>query len=129
MYYRTKGHQVLLDLIYEHNTLNNEELLLTLFYILKEAIEKTNLMIVEESKVLLPLESYDSELGGTIFFQLDSSHVSLHLYYLSHLLAIDVFGCGNSDIEQIVLEIENKIKEIIPSLKVTYKKSVNRFHH
>ena len=129
MYYRTKGHQVLLDLIWEHNTLNNEELLLTLFYILKEAIEKTNLMIVEESKVLLPLPSYNSELGGTIFFQLDSSHISAHLFYLSKLLAIDIFGCGFNDIEKVSQEVEQKLKEIIPSLKLTYKKSFNRFHH
>ena len=129
MYNKTKGHQIVLDFKWEHNTLNNEELLLTIFYILKEAIDKTNLLIVEESKVVLPLPKYDSEIGGTIFFQLDSSHISAHLFYLSKLLAIDIFGFGFNDIEKVSQEVEQKLKEIIPSLKLTYKKSFNRFHH
>jgi len=127
--YKTIGNQIILDFFWEHNTLNNEELLLTILYILKEAIQKTSLKIVAESNVLLPIPPHNSEEGGTIFFQLDSSHVSLHLYYVSRLLAIDIFGCGFNDIEKISQEIEQKLKEIIPSLKLTYKKSFNRFHH
>ena len=129
MFSKTKGHQVVLDFIWDENTLNNEDLLLTLFYILKEAIEKTNLMIVEESKIVLPITPYDSETGGTIFFQLDSSHVSLHLYYVSRLLAIDVFGCGSNDIKKVAFEISEKINELIPTLKQTFNKSFDRFHH
>jgi S-adenosylmethionine/arginine decarboxylase-like enzyme len=86
-------------------------------------------MIVEESSVLLPVLPHKSEEGGTIFFQLDSSHISAHLYYVSKLLAIDIFGCGFTDIERVAQEITDKLKEIIPSIKVSYRNSFNRFHH
>jgi S-adenosylmethionine/arginine decarboxylase-like enzyme len=129
MYNRTKGYQVVLDFVWDQNTLNNQQLLLSIFYILKESIKKTSLMIVEESSVLLPVLPHKSEEGGTIFFQLDSSHISAHLYYVSKLLAIDIFGCGFTDIERVALEITDKLKEIIPSIKVSYRNSFNRFHY
>lgn len=127
--YQTKGCQVLLDFKWLENSLENSELLLTIFYILKESIEKTSLMIVEQSRVILPLPEYNSEIGGTIFFQLDSSHVSAHLYYETKLLVVDVFGCGTSDINRLGIEIEEKLRELIPSLKRTYKLTIPRFHY
>lgn len=129
MYNKTKGHQVVLDFVWDTNILDNEQLLLNIFYILKESIKKTSLMIVEESSVLLPIPPHKSEEGGTIFFQLDSSHISAHLYYVSKLLACDIFGCGFTDIEQVSKEITDKLKEILPSIKVSYRHSFDRFHH
>jgi S-adenosylmethionine/arginine decarboxylase-like enzyme len=126
---KTKGHQVVLDFVWDTNVLENEQLLLSIFYILKESLKKTSLMIVEESSVLLPIPPHKSEEGGTIFFQLDSSHVSAHLYYVSKLLAVDVFGCGFSDISLVAQDVVCKLKELIPSLRVSYHNSFDRFHH
>jgi S-adenosylmethionine/arginine decarboxylase-like enzyme len=86
-------------------------------------------MIVEKSKVVLPLPGYKSETGGTIFFQLDSSHVSAHLYYESKQLAVDVFGCGTNDIEFVAKLIIEDLNELMPDMTVTYKHSFDRFHH
>jgi S-adenosylmethionine/arginine decarboxylase-like enzyme len=129
MYNHVKGHQVVLDFIYESNPLSNEHLMSSIFLQLKNIIQKTSLRIVAESMVILPVPEHESEAGGTMFFQLDSSHVSAHLYYTSKLLAVDVFGCGFTDIEFVADEVIEAMDDILPDVITTYRKSFSRFHH
>lgn len=129
-YEKNKGFQVIMDFQWAQNDLSNTVLLASIFDILKESIKDTQLRIVAESIVYLPVPNTQSELGGTIFLQLDSSHISAHLYYETALLAIDVFGCGFTDIELVALYIENELRKLIPNnLERTYKERFIRFHH
>lgn len=125
-----KGHQVVMDFQWTKNDIPNTILLSSIFDILKESVKNTQLRIVAESIVFLPVPNTESELGGTIFLQLDSSHISAHLYYETSLLAIDVFGCGFTDIELVAIYIENELRKLIPNnLERTFKDRFIRFNY
>lgn len=100
-----------------------------LFAEIEEVIKKTSLIIVHKNLCLLPIEGHDSEIGGTIFYQLDSSHFSLHSFYgESKMMAVDLFSCGSTDIVETMNKIDKVLRDIIPDIKLTFRHTLPRFH-
>ena len=76
------------------------------------------------------VESFDgtkSPPGFASVVLIDESHVSAHCYSERGLLAIDVFTCGKHDPEIIAEMIHDRLRSEIPSLKLVFRKSVDRF--
>lgn len=108
----TKGKLVMLDYAWlEDLDMSNEEFSLRFYEICKRAIEKSSLKIVHKNITFLPIAGHNSEEGMTLFFSLDSSHISAHLYWKSRLMALDVFGCStDEDHTNLVNEIDDELK-------------------
>jgi len=76
------------------------------------------------------VESFDGTKSPTGFASvvlIDESHVSAHCYSERGLLAIDVFTCGKHDPEIIAKMIHERLRSEIPSLRLVFRKSVDRF--
>ena len=76
------------------------------------------------------VESFDGTKSPTGFASvvlIDESHVSAHCYSERGLLAIAVFTCGKHDPEIIAELIHDRLRSEIPSLRLVFKKSVDRF--
>ncbi len=76
------------------------------------------------------VESFDGTKSPTGFASvvlIDESHVSAHCYSERGLLAVDVFTCGKHDPEIIAKMIHERLRSEIPSLRLVFRKSVDRF--
>jgi S-adenosylmethionine/arginine decarboxylase-like enzyme len=113
----------------ENDGIPNEYFHYKVFFEIEKIINKTSLKIVHKNLCMLPLKGDTSEIGGTLFYQLDSSHFSLHSYYDTKILAIDFFSCGDSDTVLAMKEIDDLLKSIIPSMKIIFRHTLPRFHY
>lgn len=127
----TKGRLNMLDYYWtEDLPITNEEFSQAVFDICEKAISKTKLKIVHKNLTILPIEGYDSEIGSTLFFSLDSSHCSCHLYWKSRLMALDVFGCSDdTDHNNLINEIDDELKLLSGGKMIkTFLGTQKRFH-
>jgi S-adenosylmethionine/arginine decarboxylase-like enzyme len=113
----------------ENPDLTNEEFHNILFVEIEKIINNTKLVIVHKNLCLLPMGNHISEIGGTLFYQLDSSHFSLHSFYgESKIIAMDLFSCGETDIVEVMTKIDAVIRKIIPDIRLTFRYTLPRFN-
>ena len=100
----------------------------TIFQIMQDAIQNTNMTIVHKKLCILG-NTPESAPGFTSILLLDESHCSSHCYSDRGWLAIDSFTCGKTDPVPIMEYIKTHIKQQYPSLKCTYFQRHKRFHY
>jgi S-adenosylmethionine/arginine decarboxylase-like enzyme len=124
------GKIIMTDYIWSENQdITNDYLAYKVFDICERAINQTELMIVHKKLTLLPVTGYTSEPGFTLFFSLDSSHLSSHCYFDSKMIVFDVFGCGSkNDLVKVITYIEDELKKVNSSFLKTWMCSTDRFH-
>lgn len=129
----TRGFHIISDYKWiDNNKFSNDDFHTKLYDEIEKIINKTSLKIVHKNLCLLPIEGHPSEIGATMFFnmvfQLDSSHFSLHSYGESKLLAIDVFGCGSTNLYNLMKDVDDLLLSINPTFTKTFSRRLNRFN-
>lgn len=124
-----KGIHIVCDYKWDENVgITNEYFHYKLYTEIEKIINASPLRIVHKNLTLLPIKGDTSEIGGTLFYQLDSSHFSLHTYFETKILAIDLFSCGTADAVQIMKDIDDLLVSIVPSMKIIFRHTLPRFH-
>jgi len=124
-----RGIHIVVDYKWEENVgVTNEYFHYKIYTEIEKIINASPLKIVHKNLCLLPIKGDTSEIGGTLFFSLDSSHFSLHSYFETKILCVDLFSCGSADSVQIMKEIDDLLVSIIPSMKITFRHTLPRFH-
>ena len=59
---------------------------------------------------------------------LDESHFTSHCYSDKKILAIDIFTCGSTDINNIIEYFNIELKKLFPDIECTYLKNHKRFN-
>ena len=124
------GNHVFGDFIWDvsKHPINHTLLAETIFKIMEDAINNTDMTIVHKKLCILG-DTPTSPPGFTSVLLLDTSHCTSHCYSDRGWLAIDIFTCGPTDPKPVMDCIENEIKKHYPSLKCTYNKRHKRFHY
>ena len=121
------GKHIFADFIWNNDlSITDDVLAETIFKIMENAINQTNMTIVHKKLCIL---GDTSPPGFTAILLLDESHCSAHCYSDRGWLAIDAFTCGNTNPVPILDYIKNEIKKEFPTLKCTYLKKHKRFHY
>lgn len=116
------GNHVLIDFI---NCVGHEELLGDfIFKLMIESIENTNMKIVHRKLQIL---NKDTPAGFTAVLLLDESHFTAHAYTDLGLLAIDIFTCGETEINDVVNYFYLKLKKFVPDIEIKFRETVPRF--
>lgn len=119
------GKHIFIDFVgYAPPIVNDGEYILEL---MRECIR--NSTATEVHSHVTQFDGSSSPLGFAAIVVLDESHFSAHCYSELGWLAIDCFTCGSADTEAIVSNFTSKLAELIPTLEVTQRKTVDRFLH
>lgn len=99
-----KGRHLIVDCTaVDRQTLLNDKLFLET---MAEAATRAGATVISQIRYRF---GSDSAPGFTAIVMLDESHVSAHAYSDLGLLAMDVFTCGNTDPEQVLAYIRERI--------------------
>lgn len=99
-----KGRHLIVDCTaVDRQTLLNDKLFLET---MAEAATRAGSTVISQIRYKF---GSDSAPGFTAIVMLDESHVSAHAYSDLGLLAMDVFTCGNTDPEQVLAYIRERI--------------------
>ena len=147
-----RGRITMIDYSFQNPKLSNPMLSTEIFHIMHKNILSSPLKIVDSGMILLPAPQnplseegctsfiamdtshkyYNNKYmnGSVAYLSLDSSHLSMHLYYSKfglNQVAIDLFSCGSADCEKIIGNINSDMKKLIPDIIITFTKSFDRF--
>jgi S-adenosylmethionine decarboxylase len=95
----------------------NSQLLMNenkLINLLGLSLKKSNFTIINQVSFKFPGE----KSGVTGFFLLSESHAAFHTYPEYSYIALDIFSCGNSDLESMFLQIINGLSPCFHQTKV-----------
>lgn len=99
-----------------------------------EAVKTTEMVIVNSSCNILG-EDGKSPLGFSNILSLNTSHFTLHNFYIKKTLSMDVYTCGETDPQIIVDFFERKVNTLLlntdwfaqkPVLKRTNYQKIDR---
>lgn len=113
----SKGTQVILDCygVPPDVCLNDKQLLETVV----NAAKSNGATIINTSRYRF---GHDSPPGCTVFVMMDESHISVHTYADEGKMAIDVFACGNTDVQAIADRLKADLQ-----IKTCDQKKLDRF--
>lgn len=98
-----------------------------IFQIMRDSLKLGTCREVHSKLVILGLQG-ESPPGFTSVVLIDESHITSHCYSDRGWLAIDVFTCGsNSNPQQMIQFIYEKIKEKYPSVMSAQSNQIERF--
>jgi len=122
------GNHVFSDLIWNvKENINNVVFSYAIFDIMKKSLKNTTMKNVHEKLVVF--DGSDSPPGFTSVILIDESHITSHCYSDRGMLAIDIFTCGETQVDPIMDYIVTEVKKIYPSLECIYQKTHKRFHY
>jgi len=122
------GNHVFSDLIWDvKENINNVVFSYAIFDIMKKSLKNTTMKNVHEKLVVF--DGSDSPPGFTSVILIDESHITSHCYSDRGMLAIDIFTCGETQVDPIMDYIVTEVKKIYPSLECIYQETHKRFHY